>query len=312
MRIFIAGPTGVLGRRLVPTLVEWGHEVVGLARSEQSARAIEAMGAEAAGADLFDADSLARAAEGAQVVIHAATAIPTDGARGGAAWELNDRIRRDGTRALARAAGLVGAESYLQQSIVWVTRPPGGGPFDEDTPPNPSAVTRSAVDGEEIAREAGAHAGFQVGILRCGNFYAHDAGHTLAMAEMLRKRRLPIVGKGDNLFAPLHADDACSAFALAAEAGAGGVYHVVDDAPLPFADFVRTFARAIGAPLPRRVPTWLARLIAGSGAVEMVTTSMNTTNRRMKERLGWSPAYPTFAEGIGEVALRWNALTRRP
>ena len=167
MRALVTGATGVLGRRLVRELASRGFEVVGSARGARGARAVREAGGSPVEVDLFDANALARAAEGSEVVVHAATSIPTRAARRPASWALNDRLRRDGTRALTEAAGRVGARRYLQQSIVWVIRPEAGESYDEATPPNPAAVTRSAVDGEEIALEAGERHGFTASVLRC-------------------------------------------------------------------------------------------------------------------------------------------------
>src|SRR5213595_491493 len=100
MRVFVAGATGVLGRRVVRQLVARGHVAVGLTRSESGDATVRSLGGEPRRADLFDADALARAAEGCSVVIHAATAIPTKVRTRPKDWDMNDRIRREGTRAL--------------------------------------------------------------------------------------------------------------------------------------------------------------------------------------------------------------------
>src|SRR5580704_5915446 len=104
MKVFIAGATGVLGRRLVQQFIERGHSAVCAARSAKNEITIGKLRGESRRADLFDADSLARAAEGSDVVIHAATAIPTSAKPRPEDWKTNDRIRREGTRALAEAA----------------------------------------------------------------------------------------------------------------------------------------------------------------------------------------------------------------
>jgi nucleoside-diphosphate-sugar epimerase len=306
MNVFIAGATGVLGRRIVRRLADRGHTATGLARDDRGAEGVRRAGGDPVIADLFDVDALTRSAAGADVVIHAATAIPTRNARRRSAWRMNDRVRRDGTRALAAAAVRVGARLYLQQSVVWVIRRPAAGMYDEDTPPNPTALLRSAVDGEEIARGAGEQSGMAVGVLRCGSFYAADAPHTRMMAELLRRRRLPIIGSGAARVAPLHADDAAAAFVAAAESGQAGCWHIVDDAPLPFEDYLRTFADALGAPAPRRVPVWLARALAGSALVDAMTSSMHTSNARARRELGWAPLYPTFMDGLRSVIMTWH------
>lgn len=306
MKILIAGASGVLGRRLVRRLVERGHSVVGLARSDRAVETVRSLGGIPARADLFDPEALARAAEGADVIVHAATAIPTTDRERPDAWVMNDRIRREGTRVLTAAATMVGARRYLQQSIVWVVRTPDGSPYTEETPPNPSPLLRSAVDGEDIAREAGSRGGFTVGVIRCGGFYAADAAHTRMLAQGLLARRLPIVGRGDAVWAWIHADDAAAAFAAAAEGSASGLWHVVDDRPSAAGDILRTFAHLLGAPAPRRIPVWLARLVAGRGAADHFTTSMRTTNERFRRDFEWAPRYPTYGEGLPEVVERWR------
>jgi nucleoside-diphosphate-sugar epimerase len=243
------------------------------------------------------------------VVIHAATAIPTGrAATRPSAWALNDRIRTDGTLALATAAGLVGATRYLQQSLAWVVeRSPGGAPFDESTPPSPPRLLASAVEGEAVAREVGGRYGFDVAVLRNGVFYAPDSAHTLEMADNLRRRRPTVLGGGKYLVAPIHADDAARAFALAADARGDGLWHIVDDEPVEAIRFHRHFADLLDAPPPRRVPLWLARLAAGKDAVAAVTTSMHTSNARARAELGWVPTYPTHREGLRAVVEAWAA-----
>jgi nucleoside-diphosphate-sugar epimerase len=307
MRIFIAGATGVLGRRLVQQLHERGHEVVGLARSEAGERRIGTLGGISSRADLFDAEALARAAEGSEVVIHAATAIPTKQRPGPSDWAMNDRIRREGTRALTTAAAKVGAKLYLQQSITWIARPPDGSPFDEDSPTYPDPVTRSALDGELIAREAGERSGFATGVLRCGLFYGADSAHTRLLGDGLTKRRIPIVGRGDAIWTNLHLDDAAGAFVAAAEAGRGGLWHVVDDEPVTVARFLMDFAERLGAPPPRRVPVWLARLLAGQTAVNFLRMSMRTTNARFRREVGWTPRFPSYRAGLDQIVAAWQA-----
>src|ERR1700720_2475339 len=123
MRVFIAGASGVLGRRLIRQLVERGHSVVGQVRSAKAESVVQAAGGTPRHADLFDAESLAKAAEGCDTVIHAATAIPVKQKTTPADWAMNDHIRRKGTRCLTEAAAKIAAKTYLQQSIAWGARP---------------------------------------------------------------------------------------------------------------------------------------------------------------------------------------------
>ncbi len=306
MKIFVAGATGVLGRRLLGQLRARGHKVLGLVRSDAGERAVRALGGEPRCANLFNADSLARAAEGAEVVIHAATAIPTRPKPGRADWAMNDRVRREGTRALCEAAALVGARLLVLQSIVWVARPSDGAPFDETSPANPDRITRSAYDAERIAREQAERNRFRAAVLRCGYFLGADAGHTRMMAAEIVRRRLPIIGSGDAVWACLHADDAASAFATAAEGGRGGLWHVVDDQPVMVKNLLTALAALLGAPQPRTLPAWLARLVAGSGAVAFFTRSVRTSNARFRDDFGWSPRFPSYRDALQQIVSAWR------
>src|SRR5712664_4824697 len=154
MKVFIAGASGVLGRRLIRQLTARGHSVIGQVRSPKSESAVKEAGGQPRHADLFDAESLAKAAEGCDTVIHAATAIPTKQKPAPADWAMNDHIRRKGTRCLTEAAAKIGAKTYLQQSITWVARPKNESPFDEDSPLASEPAIKSAIDAEAIAREA--------------------------------------------------------------------------------------------------------------------------------------------------------------
>jgi 2-alkyl-3-oxoalkanoate reductase len=307
MKVFIAGASGVLGRRLVRQFVARGHSVIGQVRSAKAESAVREAGGEPRHADLFDAESLARGAEGCDTVIHAATAIPVKQKTGPADWAMNDHIRRKGTRCLTEAAAKIGAKTYLQQSITWVARPKDESTFDEDSPTVPVPAIQSAIDAETIAREAESAEGFTVSILRGGFFYDSESAHTRMIGEALRKRQMPIIGSGAALWAMIHSDDAASAYVIAAEKPRSGVWHIVDNELVQVRTFLKEFASLLGAPAPRRVPVWLARWLAGEQAVEYFTRSTQTTNARFRRDFGWTPRYPTYREGLDQVVAAWNA-----
>jgi nucleoside-diphosphate-sugar epimerase len=307
MKVFIAGATGVLGRRLIQQFRARGHSVIGLVRSPQGEQIVESLGGESRCGDLFDPDALARVAEGANVVIHAATSIPRKRWLKPSDFEMNDRIRRDGARALTACAANIGAQLYLHQSIVWVARPPDGSVFDEDSPPNPDPFYIPTIEGEAIAREAGERFGFNVSVLRCGWFYGADASHTRLMGEDLLRRRMPVIGRGDAVWALLHLDDAASAFVAAADANRGGLWHVVDDQPVTMAEFLTYFTGRLGAPPPRRAPAWLARLVVGRYLVNFLTSSTRTSNAGFRQEFGWTPRFPSFKEGLDQIIAVWKS-----
>jgi 2-alkyl-3-oxoalkanoate reductase len=306
MKVFIAGASGVLGRRLVRQFVARGHAVIGLARSPKSESAVSEAGGEPRHADLFDAESLAKAAEGCDTVIHAATAIPVKQKTTLADWAMNDHIRRKGTRCLTEAAAKIGAKTYLHQSIAWVARPKDESPFDEDSPVVPEPAIQSAIDAEAIAREAESAEGFTVSILRSGFFYDSESAHTRMLADALRKRQMPIIGGGEAMWAMIHSDDAASAYVVAAEKPQSGVWHIVDNELVQMGTFVKEFAARLDAPAPRRVPAWLARWLAGEQAVEYFTRSTRTNNAPFRRDFGWTPRYPTYREGLDQIVAAWK------
>jgi nucleoside-diphosphate-sugar epimerase len=306
MRVFIAGASGVLGRRLVRQFAGRGHSVLGQVRSTKAETAVREAGGEPRHADLFDAESLARAAVGCDTVIHAATAIPVKQKAIPADWAMNDHIRRKGTRCLTEAAAKIGAKTYLQQSIAWVARPKDDSPFDEDSPLVPEPAIQSAIDAETIARDAESAEGFTVSILRGGFFYDSDSGHTRLIADALRKRQMPIIGSGEAMWAMIHTDDAASAYSTAAEQPRSGVWHIVDNEPVEVRTFFKEFAARLGAAAPRRLPVWLAKWLTGEQAVEYFTRSMCTTNARFRRDFGWAPRYPTYREGLEQIVTAWN------
>lgn len=311
MRVFVAGATGVLGRRLVPELVDRGHEVAGLVRDESGERAVKALGGEPRYGDVLDVESLLDAADGADAIVHAATAIPTQQKPTAEDWQQNDRVRREGARNLVSVAESVGVDRFLLQSVVWVARQPDGSPFDEASPAYPDRTTESVLDAERIAQDAAASGDFDATILRCGWYYAPDAFHTRMLGKRLLEGNLPIIGSGllgreDGTLSYLHVDDAARAFADAIEADATGLWHVVDDDPAPYAAFLRTLAELLQVPQPRRMPGWLVQFFAGKDTIRLLTNDMPTSSDRFREAVGWEPLYPTCREGLAQVVETWR------
>jgi 2-alkyl-3-oxoalkanoate reductase len=311
MNVFAAGATGVLGRRLVTELTDRGHAVVGLTRDARGDELVAERGGEPRRGDVLDRESLRTAAAGCDVLIHAATAIPTSTKPTEEEWVLNDRVRAEGARNLVSVAAEIDARRLLFQSITWLARRPDGAPFDEDAPPNPDRSTRSALDAERIVRRGGDEHGFEVGILRCGWFYAPDSAHTRQMGSGLLDGRFPILGGGplgrrDATLSILHVEDAARAFAAATESDATGLWHVTDDEPVVLATLVRAFADRLNAPEPRRIPGWLARPLVGKASVRLLTSSAPTSNERFRETFDWEPRYPSYREGLADVVETWR------
>lgn len=312
MRVFVAGATGVLGRRLVDCLTGRGHEVVGLVRDEDGKQMVESRGGTARYGDVLEPATIHQAMDrDTEVLVHAASAIPDSTKPTDAEWRKNDRVRKEGVETL-----LAAAPDDLQQvvfpSVVWVARPPDGSAFDETDERNPGRSSRSAAAVERLLTERTTEREFTATVLRNGLFYAADARETRSWAKELLERRLPIVGGGllgrrDAPISVVHVDDAARAATAAIERDAGGIYHIVDDEPVTGAEFFGTFAEKLDAPQPRRVPGWLARLHVGKTNTKTMTEPMVTTNKKARQKLGWEPTYPSYDAGLQQLIDTWAA-----
>jgi nucleoside-diphosphate-sugar epimerase len=307
VRVFVAGATGVLGRRLVVRLASHGHDVVGLSRRPENDEAIRSAGGEPRRCDLFNVDSLVSAAQGSEVVVRAATSIPSGVRFRRKEWIPNDRIRTEGTKALLEACAQGGAKAYVQEGIVWIATPRDGSMFDEDTSPDPRLWFGSAAEAEQIARAAGEANGFATSTVRFGTFYCADSEQTRFIGERLVRGKLPIVGPGDNFWSCTHVDDAADAMAAVIEAQASGIFHAVDNQPVSMTEFFTAFAEALGAPGPKHVPRWLARLAFGRETTDFLSLSTRTSSAKLRRELGWVPRYPTVREGFRQVVEAWRA-----
>ena len=305
MRVFLAGAGGAIGRPLLPKLIEAGHEVTGLSRSEERAERFRAAGAEALVCDVFDADALARgvAAAEPEVAVHQMTSLPDRIDLRNPEYGPNNRIRREGTRNLLAAAAAAGARRVVAQSIAFMYAPQGSMVKDEEAPLMVGAPgsfgesVEATVSCEQQVTEAEGMDGL---VLRYGWFYGPGTYFGLdgSTAEDVRRRRLPVVGKGTGVSSFIHVDDAAAATVAAVERGEPGIYNVVDDDPAPMSEWVPAYAEAIGAKPPRRIPAWLARLIAGKQTVAMATGLRGASNAKAKAALGWEPAYASWRQGF--------------
>jgi nucleoside-diphosphate-sugar epimerase len=307
MRVFLAGATGVIGRRLLPLLVKGGHQVTAMTRRDERLAGLREAGATPVVCDVFDAEGVRAAMEAAQpeAVLHELTDLPPniDPRKMEEQAAGNDRIRTEGTRNLIAAAVAAGARRVVAQSIAFAYAPSGAGSKKEDDPlwdDAPWPWSRSVQALHELEDRVTQTEGIEGTVLRYGFFYGPGSayagdGH---FAGEVRRRRLPVVGKGTGVFSFIHVDDAAAATVAAMERGAPGIYNVVDDDPAPMRDWVPAYADAVGAKPPRRVPTWLARLIGGRYTAAMATQLRGASNTKAKDELGWQPRHPSWREGF--------------
>ena len=303
MRVLLVGASGAIGTRLVPQLIEHGHEVVGTVRSPANAERVCALGAKPVVLDLLDPRAVRKAVIEAEpeAIVHEATAL------GDAVWGRNfdkvfagtNALRTKGTDALLAAARDAGVRRFVAQSFASYRYLREGGPVKtEDDPldPTPPANARESWAAMDYLDRKVTEAGGI--ILRYGVFYgaANDG-----LIEPVRKRQYPIVGDGGGYTSWIHLDDAAAATVLALEHDRAAIYNVVDDEPAPVREWLPVVAQALGAKPPRRFPTWLARLFAGEAAVVMGTTARGASNAKAKRELGWTPRYPSWQYGFWEA-----------
>jgi nucleoside-diphosphate-sugar epimerase len=305
MRVFVAGAGGVIGRRLVPQLVERGHRVVASTRDSGKVDGLRALGAAPAVMDGLDPASVGEAVARAEpdVVVHQMTALAGFGDlknfdRGFAG---TNELRTRGTDNLLAAADAVGVRRFVAQSFTgWPNERSGGPVKTEDDPLEPNLPARQRESLEAIRHLERAVVGAApVGIvLRYGSLYGPGTNVADEFAELIRQRKFPLVGDGGGIWSFVHADDAAAATVLAVEGGDRGVYNVVDDDPAPVAEWLPYLAEVLGAPRPRHVPAWLARFAVGEVGVEMMTTIRGSSNAKAKRALGFEPIWPSWRQGF--------------
>jgi nucleoside-diphosphate-sugar epimerase len=194
----------------------------------------------------------------------------------------------------------------VAQGIAFVYAPEGGmvkteeDPVISDAPGQFGGALTAVMD---LERQVLAAPGMEGLVLRYGFFYGPGSSYASDgfQAGEVRKRRLPIVGKGTGTFAFIHVDDAASATVAAVSRGAPGIYNVSDDEPAPMREWVPVYAEALGAKPPLRVPRWLAALVAGRATAAMATELRGASNAKAKAELGWSPRYSSWRQGFSEA-----------
>ncbi len=313
MRVLVAGASGAIGTRLVPQLIDRGHEVIGTFRSPEKAKRLQALGAEPIALDLLDPRAVRKAVLAAKpdAIVHEATALANMrfSKNLDRSFALTNRLRTEGTDALLVAAREAGVRRFVAQSFASYRYVRRGGPVKtEDDPldPTPPAAMRETDAAMRYLDQAVTDAG---GIaLRYGGFYgASNDG----LVGPVRKRQFPIIGDGGGVFSFIHLDDAAAATALALEHDGAGLYNIVDDEPAPVREWLPVLANVLGAKPPRHFPCWLARLVAGDGAVMMGTASRGASNAKAKRELGWTLRYPSWREGFVAAYASTNRTDAR-
>ena len=304
MKIFVAGATGVIGRRVVTLLLKRGWTVTAVARAAGKVRELGRMGARPELADLFDPAAVARAVEGHDAVCNLTTHIPSSSrAMLPFAWRQNDLIRKFVSRNLVEAAIRAGAGRYIQESFAPMYPSCGERWIDEHSSVSPAPHVRSAITAEYHAKKFTEAGGAGV-VLRFAYFYGPDSHHTLDAVRMVKAGWAAAFGSPGGYISSIDTDDAARAVVAALSVPAG-VYNVADDEPVTKREFFASLAGALGVPPPRFLPPFVARLAGSVG--ETLARSQRISNRLFKERSGWSPAYPSVREGFPALVRQLGA-----
>lgn len=279
MKISIVGATGVLGKQVLPRLIERGHEVRAIVRTQEQAVQLKSLGAQVFIGDILAKETLLPPLRGSDCVLHLATAIPKNLAQGD--WTMNDRIRRDGTRNLLNCTIECGVRRYIQQSIIMLYGDYGQQIVDESASLQPLPYIQSAFDMEQQVQKSN----LEWCILRGGYFYGPSTRTEQTWREQAHSGLLRIPINAEALISLVHVIDMARAVVAAAEgARADSIYNVVDDRPVSYSELYTFVARQIGAPEPKLNQKGMP--------------SLGCSNNRIKIDLGWIPAFPSFRSGL--------------
>lgn len=314
MKVFVAGGTGVIGKRLVPLLLEKGYEVSVLTRSDENKKLVEGMGGHAKAGSLFDLESLKRATEGSDVVLHLATSIPRKAKTSPNDWQMNSRLRIEGTKTLMDAAIHNKVSHYIQQSVTFayghrekpidgILEPTLPVPTKVKLPPRWQTILDNPVHMETLIEEHSEQFGMPYTILRFGWFYSHDSTN---IQDIYSGNFAHIWGENP-FWSMIHVDDAASAILKTIEQQKKVTkqkLNVVDDLPVRSRDFLDYTRATFGKGRLRKVPGFLVRLLFGPYALNFLTSSLQVSNEQFRQITGWRPSFPTYIDGIEEVAVK--------
>ncbi|MBK3646284.1 NAD(P)-dependent oxidoreductase [Streptomyces sp. MBT33] len=307
VRVFVAGGSGVLGRRLVPQLVARGHQVTATTTGAAKLGLLQRLGAQGVVMDGLDAASVGEAVAQARpdVIVHQMTAISMAHAgkpdlKHPDRWfAKTNRLRTEGTDHLLAAAQATGVQHVVAQGYAsWNGVRQGGWVKTEEDPLDLLEGTAAQAGMEAMRHAEEAVLAYGGAVLRYGAFYGPGAIDDQVV--LVRKRQYPLVGSAAGYSSWIHLDDAAGATVLAVEQKAAGVFNIVDDEPAPANDWLPHLAECAGAKPPRRVPVWLARLLAGDQAVIMMTQGRGFSNAKAKRELGWQLRHPSWRQGFKE------------
>jgi 2-alkyl-3-oxoalkanoate reductase len=313
MKVFLAGATGAVGKRLVPLLVSSGHHVVATTRSSEKVKSLRDAGVEVVVLDGLDRNAVVTSVKAArpEVIVHQMTALASMRSlkKFDDEFALTNRLRTEGTDYLLEAARAAGTRKILVQSYTgWPSIREGSRVKTEDDPldPNPPKTMTQTLSGiRHLESTIGSASDIEGVVLRFGSFYGPGTSISPGgeIVEAVRRRKFPVVGSGAGVWSFIHMDDVAIATKLAIERAKPGVYNIVDDEPAEVSVWLPDLAQAIRAKPPHHIPAWLGRLIIGDAGISMMTKIRGASNAKAKQSLGWQPIYTSWRDGF------WRGFT---
>jgi len=297
MNVFIAGGSGTIGIPLVRALIADGHAVTAMTRSSNKQDKLKRMGASVLVVDALNRDAVIAAVRAAKPthVIHQLTALPRSGPRRSGDVNATNRLRIDGTRHLLEAAIHAGVRRFVAGSFALLA------PRDPMIAQSKDPAAAAVASMEKQVLETTANGFIEGIILRYGMFYGLDVPSNIAMIDMVRKRRLPVVRKDASQLPFIHLEDAVSATLRALEfATAGSIYEIVDDHAFCFSEIVEIIAELSNSAKPFKVPAWLPRIVSPY-LTRMTSIRLPLSNAKAKSELDWRPKYKTMREGLAHM-----------
>jgi nucleoside-diphosphate-sugar epimerase len=302
MDIFVTGATGVLGRPVVRQLALAGHQVRGLARSEQNAAMLREMGAEPVNSDLWNDESLRAAVQRSDAVLHLATKIPPLASMSKRdAWRETDRIRTEGMRRIVEYALNTRVQTIIYPSLSFIY-PESGDRWIDATNTEPVIVDyyRTTFDAEAETRRF-TEAGGRGVILRMGYFYGPASPQNVAQLRYARWGIATVPGAAGAYHPFIAIDDAARAVVAALDHAPADTFDIVDDGPPTTQAMNQAMAAAVRRKRLRTLPHFLLRRVMGDDILATMSRSQRVSNQRFKDATGWRPQV-TLADGWQAVA----------
>jgi nucleoside-diphosphate-sugar epimerase len=295
MNVFVAGASGALGMPIVMKLLQQGHRVTAMTRSESGSERLSALGAAVERIDAFDSTAVMEALRHSspEVVIDQLTALPKNPAELVSAIPHDRQLRLEGGGNVHAAALAVGARRYVQQSSGFYLKARKGKIADEEDSFNIDASPAISLGSQmyrDLEQRALGDSRMEGVALRYGFFYGPNTWYNPdgGAADQVRQGALPIIGDGQAVSSFIHIEDAAAA-TLASISAKPGIYNIVDDDPVSVHKWLPAFAQWVQAPPPPHISEEDALTTVGPDAVYYHTKLCGSSNAKAKVLLGFRP-----------------------